>query len=175
MPPWSLITLKYARMPSMYSWYRPPIGLVFAVMTATRIVVLVTPFTPGRAMFCVNSAALAVVNGVLLGATVVGGAVCDFELPHAATATLMSTAQTRSRERIVCPPGPVVAACDEQLCNNATPVDATARKHVEMAPVIPTTSGAKFASMSTNANEPERDPFDLTPLRERDFGAGADA
>src|SRR5258708_2730917 len=104
MPPWSLISLKYARIPSMNSWYRPPIGFVFAVITATRIVVSFTPRTPGRGTFFARSAALAVVNGVFPTGTVVGSLVCDFELPHAATATLSSTARARMpRARMMFP------------------------------------------------------------------------
>src|SRR5450631_258029 len=89
----------------MNSWYLPPIGFVFAVITATRIVESVTPFTPGRDTFFVRSAALAVVCGVFPAGTVVRGAVCDFELPHAASATLNNTTPTRSRRvRIRFPP-----------------------------------------------------------------------
>src|SRR5882757_8791758 len=87
-------------MPSMNSWYRPPIGLVFAVMTATRIVESVTPFTPGRGMFFVRSAALAVVSGVLLNGDVVGPLVCDLELPQAAVETPSSTTKTRRRRML---------------------------------------------------------------------------
>jgi len=83
----------------------PPIGFVFAVITATRIVESVTPFTPGRGTSFVRSAALAVDTGVLLGATVVGAAVCDFELPQAEAAIRpqSTVATSRPRERIMFP------------------------------------------------------------------------
>src|SRR4051812_19811540 len=63
MPPASLMRLKYALMPSASCAYLPPTGFVFDVITDTRIVVSVTPFTPGSDTCFLRSAGFAVVCG----------------------------------------------------------------------------------------------------------------